>query len=262
MISSFAHQHYERTMDAPLKQMGSQFLEICLAPIAPLFHQRANQIRLRTQHNRDFVATGSQCDACLFAAGQTESPGIQAGSPLAVDDKLKQNKTMTDFASHLDEASLHLKRSRDLKCYDGFTAAWDALVQMSLCRDGDSEGERMLSLLETVSDEEAHQVVNSDAVDGLLKLDPPLETIAFSPHEEMEQAEAAREREAISTNREGKPQEALEELCSLLRRIRNKRIHGFKRAGGARSESILCNSKRILLELGDQIYEHMATSRR
>lgn len=62
----------------------------------------------------------------------------------------------------------------------------------------------------------------------LNSLDPPLETVQSSPHERIEPTKTENAFTIARTKAESHPQEAVEAVGQILKRIRNKRSPGFK----------------------------------
>ena len=87
------------------------------------------------------------------------------------------------------------------------------------------------------------------AVDHLIGLDPPLETVLTSKHELLSTLEAEHAISEVREFRTNVPRRALGELCRLLFLIRNKRIHGFKTPQGPRDREILESAGEILTAL-------------
>jgi len=89
-------------------------------------------------------------------------------------------------------------------------------------------------------------------VDALLNLDPPLESVfSAPPYERLDSARTARELSTVRQKRENAPKEALLNLTEVLKRVRNRRAHGFKTPDGPRDQLILEAAADILRSIGE-----------
>ena len=131
--------------------------------------------------------------------------------------------------------------------YEAVDVLWVALVKIANSFPGSNEHRRMLALVESMSSEAVWQVLELPAVDELLHLDPPLETVLANAHERLEPQATQKAIEAIRLTLHNGPKAALIALGELLKRIRNKRAHGFKTRKGPRDTEILSAAKLILL---------------
>jgi hypothetical protein len=87
-------------------------------------------------------------------------------------------------------------------------------------------------------------------VEKLLNLNPPLESLLTAPNEKNDAPRTARQLDSVRKDREASPHEALTKLVSVLRRVRNRRMHGFKAPDGPRDIEILTAATDILQKLG------------
>ena len=104
---------------------------------------------------------------------------------------------------------------------------------------------RVRSLVSRLPLESVSRVLANAGVDELLDLDPPLETVLAHRHERLETVQVHESIAAIRARRLVAPREALVELGSLLKRIRNKLEHGFKTPSGPRDQEILGAACRV-----------------
>ncbi len=132
-----------------------------------------------------------------------------------------------------------LNRSLDLPVYDAFDRAWIAVVKIANTLPGSKEHDRMLGLLELLSDDAVREVLHSPAVHTLLGLDPPLESVLTFPHERLDRDRTAVLLQDVRKHHAGDPKLALQRLAEVLKRIRNRRAHGFKTPEGPRDNEIL-----------------------
>ena len=127
-------------------------------------------------------------------------------------------------------------------------ALWVALTNaVSLLKAGserDSKG--MSSLVENFSDEEIKRLLNDGAVDSLVFLDPPLETVLADPDEKPDENSTMRIIAKIRSSRDSDPRETLINLGEILKRICGKRAHGLKTESGPRDKEILSPTRKIL----------------
>lgn len=143
-----------------------------------------------------------------------------------------------------------LRTAAELSDYEATEVLWVALVKMSNLLPETNEHRRMLALVARIPGRDIQRLLESPAVGDLLNLDPPLETVISSPHERLDLAAATLQ--AIRTVRSAQneaPHEAMVGLGEILKRVRNKRAHGFKTRSGPRDQEILRAARRALAEL-------------
>src|SRR5215210_6617478 len=129
--------------------------------------------------------------------------------------------------------------------YVAVNTLWLALLKLANTQSGSNERDRMVALVRRIPVDEARAIVDHPAVDTLLDLHPPLETM-LSKHERGDPRRAQQNIESVRANRESDPVEALLSLGFLLKRIRDKREHGFKTRRGDRDAVILGASRTVL----------------
>ncbi len=153
-------------------------------------------------------------------------------------------------AKQIEGVKAELARSYGLSPYEAIDAAWLSLLKAAnLCPGGD-EIERMAALLQRMPLDGIRPILLCAAVDALLNLNPPLESLLTVPHEEIDPARTARQLDVVRAQRETAPHEALTKLVRVLRRVRNRRMHGFKTPDGPRDQEILTAATDILQQLG------------
>lgn len=163
-------------------------------------------------------------------------------------------------AEQIQDVRAELERSRrSASSYDAIDAAWLALLKaVNLC-PGDDEHKRTAALLQQLPADRITSVLLSAGVETLLDLDPPLESILTSPHEEIDGHRTARQLDVVRRERESSPHGALTKLVSVLRRVRNRRMHGFKAPDGRpRDDVILTAATDILQQLDEVALETLA----
>ena len=149
----------------------------------------------------------------------------------------------------IDNALVDLARTIELPPYEGVDVAWVSLIKVANIFPGSSEHRRLEYLLELVSTEALIVVLDSESVDKLLTLDPPLESVLATPHERLDPRRTAEALQVIRDQRKVDPKAAAFSLAYVLKRIRNRRAHGFKTPSGPRDNEILLASVQILRDL-------------
>jgi hypothetical protein len=157
----------------------------------------------------------------------------------------------------LDSATSELDRTLNLNAYEGFEVAWVAVIKIANLLPGDSEHKRLIELLNLLPDKTIRSIFKSEDVDALLELKPPLETILNSPHERLNEKRTKRELNQVRQLRNTKPKTALKNLAEILKRVRNRRAHGFKTSKGPRDTEILQPSFRLVRSVGYAAAEAM-----
>jgi len=142
-----------------------------------------------------------------------------------------------------------IEASEKQEDYDAVNTLWLVLLKAANLMQGEKEHQRMLALIQKMPTKAVGVVLEDPGVDRLLNLDPPLETILASPHERLDGQASARELEDLRSMRASDPYAALASLGHLLKRIRNKREHGFKSRKGSRDREILYGTRSILKKL-------------
>ena len=142
-----------------------------------------------------------------------------------------------------------LKAAEQLSDYEAVEVLWVALVKAANCMLGASEHQRMIGLVGRMPAASVKEVLHHPAVESLLSLDPPLETMLVDPSERLYPEDTTRALDQIRTQRDRNVSEALLGLGEILKRIRNKRAHGFKTRSGPRDREILGAARSLLLRL-------------
>ncbi len=139
----------------------------------------------------------------------------------------------------------------DLSDYEATEVLWVALVKLGNLMAEGNEHRRMLSLVRRMPAHELQELLGSSGVADLINVDPPLETILSSPHERLNAPSTARAIETIRSSGNNNPHEAAVALGEILKRVRNKRAHGFKTRSGPRDQEILRAARQILAGMCD-----------
>ena len=148
--------------------------------------------------------------------------------------------------AELDAAIADLNRTFGLPVYEAFDVAWISVIKIANLLPGSSEHARLQELLNRLPEESIRYVLQEEQVDTLLNLEPPLESILSSRHERLNAERTAEELAIVRRERENNPKLALHKLADVLKRIRNRRAHGFKTPEGARDNEILGSALWIL----------------
>lgn len=146
---------------------------------------------------------------------------------------------MLDVASQLKTSAHDLERSPALSDYEAVDVLWVAIIRVANLEDGQSEHKRLLALLNELPAGGIADVLGCAGTDTLLNLDPPLESIRSFVHERLDVQRAAEELVTVRKLRASDPKAALANFAATLKRIRNRRAHGFKTPDGPRDQVIL-----------------------
>jgi hypothetical protein len=123
---------------------------------------------------------------------------------------------------------------------------WNVLVKAAHVKHNRDEFERLLLLVADLDSVQVAALVQHPSVDALLNLQPPLETVLADRHERLQTQKAADELATVRAARVAEPSKAAVALLSVLKRIRNKRTHGFKTPDGPRDAEILGAARPLL----------------
>jgi hypothetical protein len=137
--------------------------------------------------------------------------------------------------------------SKYLPDYEAVDVLWVALVKMANTMPGANEHKRMMSLVQTISDQGLKACLYSSATERLLNLEPQLESVLSETAERLDPAATEEAMQTIKDCRERRPQNAMVSLGEILKRIRNKRAHGFKTRSDPRDAEIL-QATRVILD--------------
>jgi hypothetical protein len=152
--------------------------------------------------------------------------------------------------SHLKKTILdEIEAASEQYPYEAVDVLWVALVKIANTFPGQNEHHRMVALVESMPLDAVREILQYPALDNLLNLDPPLEAVLADPHEQLYSEATQKAVVTIQSKRESDPRLALIAVGQLLKRIRNKRAHGFKSRKGPRDTEVLGAAKLILLAL-------------
>lgn len=142
-----------------------------------------------------------------------------------------------------------LQTATELSDYEATEVLWVALVKMSNLLPESNEHRRMLALVARIPGRDIQRLLESSAVGELINLNPPLESVISGPHERLDFTATLQAIRTVRSAKVGTPHEAMVGLGEILKRIRNKRAHGFKTRSGPRDQEILHAARRVLAEL-------------
>lgn len=146
-----------------------------------------------------------------------------------------------------------LENLGSLTDYIAVESLWNILVKLAHCKNNNVEFRRLQLLVADLDSRHAEEFVQHPAVNVLLDLQPPLETVVVDKYERLETNEAAKEIASVRSLRQTDSRAAAKALLSLLKRIRNKRVHGFKTSDGPRDAEILGAARQLLQLLCERL---------
>ena len=148
--------------------------------------------------------------------------------------------------SPLQIARAELVRSNDLSDYEAVDVAWVSMIKAANTRPEQNEHKRLVALLDMADAEVVRLVLHLPQVDVLLNLTPPLESLLTSRHERLDLERTTDEMNDVRQSRHHDPKAALRSLAEILKRIRNRRAHGFKTPFAPRDQEILGAAAPVL----------------
>ena len=149
----------------------------------------------------------------------------------------------------MDDIRGEIESAESLGDYEAVDVLWVAFLKIANNLDGRGEKERMTALVNKIPSRDLEVILNSKAVNFLLDLDPPLESVLANSHEQLQRDASIKAIAAVRKTRNSDSRNAMLSLGEILKRIRNKRAHGFKSAKGDRDREILGATRIALLEL-------------
>ena len=116
-----------------------------------------------------------------------------------------------------DNVGGDLEASANESDYAAVNTLWLALLKLANMQPGSNEKARMVALFQQMPVNEVRAIVNHPAVDTLLDLDPPLETMLANPYEQNDAEGAQKAINTVRVNRTSNPTAALSGLGWLLK---------------------------------------------
>lgn len=142
-----------------------------------------------------------------------------------------------------------IKKAKTLSDDEAIDVLWGALTNMATLRDESKGQHSVVTLLDAIQEEDIRPILNLNAVETLIYLDPPLETILAGPQEGPGPESIEKAIGMVRSSRRSDPRAALRSLGEVLGCIRNKRAQGFQTPSGPRASEILSSARVILLAL-------------
>ena len=149
------------------------------------------------------------------------------------------------------EIRLEIKKAKALSDDEAVDVLWEALTNMATLRDERKEQQGVSQLLDSIQEEDIRPILNLGAIETLIYLDPPLETILAGPQEGPGSERIEKAIGIIRSSRQSDPRKALKSLGEVLQSIRNKRAQGLQTLSGPRASEILSSTRSILSALCD-----------
>ena len=142
-----------------------------------------------------------------------------------------------------------IKKAKTLSDDEAIDVLWEALTNMATLLNDKKEQHNVVTLLDAIQEEDVRPILNLGAVESLIYLDPPLETILAGPQEGPGSERIEKAIGIVRSSRQSDPRKALQSLGEVLQSIRNKRAEGFQTPSGPRASEILSSARVIVLAL-------------
>jgi hypothetical protein len=126
---------------------------------------------------------------------------------------------------------------------------WLALTKLAKQESGALEFDRLLAVVNRISEATMRAITEHRALDSLLALQPPLETLLSNPHETLRTKKVTAAIQRLRSSRSSDPQAALAALLYLLKTVHDKRDHSFKSRHGVREDEVTFPSRVLLDQL-------------
>lgn len=166
----------------------------------------------------------------------------------SVSDAIRTNGS-EESAKPIESVRADMEAARRLGDYEAIEVLWSAFLKLANIMPGDEEFDRARNLVGRIDTSELRRLLADPAVDQLLGLNPPLETILANRYERRETESTHKELAMLRRYRTEEPRKAVGALGAILKRIRNKRVHGFKTRFGLRDSEILGAAVPLLRRL-------------
>lgn len=151
----------------------------------------------------------------------------------------------------MDKAEIRaeIKKAKALSDAEAVAVLWAALTRIADSMDGTDEGKRVLALIDAIHEEDVRPILNLHAVETLIYLDPPLETILAGPQEGPGPGIIEKAIGMVRSSRGSDPRAALRSLGEVLGCIRDNKAEGFQPSAGPMASEILSSARAILAAL-------------
>jgi hypothetical protein len=166
------------------------------------------------------------------------------------------------FSNKIKEIREDIYAASTLSDYEAVEVLWVALVKAANLMAGNNEHRRIIRLIQTIPASALSQILSNSAIDRLINIKPPLETILADEHERLYPDMTREAITRVKSLRQKKPQQALLSLGEILKRIRNKRAHGFKTRSGPRDMEILSSARILLAQLCQVVVDAFSENRK
>jgi len=144
------------------------------------------------------------------------------------------------------EIRAEIKKTKSLSDDEAIAVLWDVLTKIATLRDERKEEQSVPKLLDAIHEEDVRPIMKLGAIETLIYLDPPLETILAGPQEGPGPGIIEKAVGMVRSSRQSDPRAALRSLGEVLGCIMNKREEGFQTPAGPRASEII-SSARVLL---------------
>jgi len=149
------------------------------------------------------------------------------------------------------EIRADIKKAKTLSDDEAIDVLWEALTNMATLRDERKEQQSVSQLLDAIQEEDVRPILNLGAVETLIYLDPPLETILAGPDEGPGPGGIEKAIGMVRSSRGSDPRAALQSLGEVLGCIRDTKAQGFQTPAGPRANEILSSARALLAALCD-----------
>jgi len=151
----------------------------------------------------------------------------------------------------MDKAEIRaeIKKAKTLSDDEAVEVLWEALTSIATLLDDGKEQQRVSQLLDSIREEDIRPILKLGAVETLIYLDPPLETILAGPQEGPGPERIEKAIGIVRSSRGSDPRAALRSLGEVLGCIRDKRAQGFQTPSGPRASAILSSARALLSAL-------------
>jgi len=142
-----------------------------------------------------------------------------------------------------------IKKAKTLSDDEAIDVLWGALTNIATLRDERKEQHSVLTLLDSIQEEDIRPILGLGAVETLIYLDPPLETILAGPEKGPGPGSIEKAIGMVRSSRGSDPRKALKSLGEVLATIRDTKAQGFQTPSGPRDSEILSSTRSLLLAL-------------
>jgi hypothetical protein len=160
----------------------------------------------------------------------------------------------------VDDVQSDLEAAVSERDYTAVNTLWLGLLKLANLEEGKTEFDRLVAIVNRIPEEKVQAIVGALAVDALLNLEPPLETVVSHPRERLDTGKVSAALDQVRNHRTCSPREALAGLGFVLKAIRNKREHGFKTRLGPRDTEVLAPARQLLDQLCRAALEAVAAA--